>query len=71
MSANIIDGTLQLCGGPLIPAHITIKYDMLPSDDNLTSSNNKTKQNDLVFDEHDIERDDDYHLILLTAKCVS
>ena len=28
----------------MIPAHINIKYDILPSDDDLTSSNNKTKQ---------------------------
>ena len=41
-------------GGPLIPAHITIQYDILPSDDDLTSSNNKTKQNYLVSDEHGV-----------------
>ena len=44
----------NFCGGPLIPAHITIQYEILPSDDDLTSSNNKTKQNDLVSDEHGV-----------------
>ena len=44
----------NFCGGPLIPAHITIQYDILPSDDDLTSSNNKTKQNVLVSDEHGV-----------------
>ena len=54
MSTNIIDAHYDFCGGPLIPAHITIQYDILPSDDDLTSSNNKTKQNDLVSDEHGV-----------------
>ena len=41
-------------GGPLISAHTTIKYYILPSDDDLTSSNNKTKQHDLVSDGHGV-----------------
>ena len=44
----------NFCGGPLNLAHITKQYDILPSDDDLTSSNNKTKQNDMVSDEHGV-----------------
>ena len=47
----------NFCGGPLIPAHITTQNDILQgltSDDDLTSSNNKTKQNDRVSDEHGV-----------------
>ena len=42
------------CGGPLIPAHVAVKYDILPIDDDPTSSNSDSEQDDLVSDEHGI-----------------
>ena len=40
------------CGGSLIPAHVAVKYGILPSDDDLTSSNSETEHENLVSDEH-------------------
>ena len=42
------------CGGSLIPAHVAVKYGILPIDDDPTSSNGETKQDDLVADQHDV-----------------
>ena len=54
MSTNIIDGTLQLLWRAIDSYPYNHKYDILSSDDDLTSSNNKTKQKDLVSDEHGV-----------------
>ena len=52
------------CEGPLIPAHVVVKYGIFPSDDDLTSSNSETEHDDLVSDEHGASWNIDIHNIV-------
>ena len=66
MSTNIMNGNLLLLWGGMIPAHATVKYGILPSDDDLTSSNSETEQDDLVYDEHGTSWNIDTCVIMLS-----
>ena len=56
MSTNIIDGKLpsHVVPGAIDSCSYSYKYNSLPSDDDLTSSNSETEHDDLVSDEHGV-----------------
>jgi len=52
---------------PLIPVSVALEDDRLPTDDDITSSNNETEQNDVASDENIVSKsdiDDDWTVIL-------